>query len=156
MKKIFVLTIFLSINYCLFAQHHNHEHKHVHEIGASVSPLYFVEESEFSAAVHLHYVYNFPHSKFGLGIGYERIFDDHKHNFVGLELNYRPVHSLVLNLSPGMAYEGEHKDEKEFAIHFETVYEFEFGAFHVGPAFEFAYHPEDIHLSLGIHVGLGF
>lgn len=133
---------------------HEHEHHHVHEIGVSVSPVYFTKEDDFSLATHLHYVYNFPHTKWGIGLGYERIFDEHKHNFIGVEVNYRPLHRLTLNLSPGVTFEGEHKHEKDFALHFETVYEFEFGAFHIGPVMELAYHPEDYHVSLGVHIGL--
>jgi hypothetical protein len=38
----------------------------------------------------------------------------------------------------------------------ETAYEFEIKNFHVGPAFEFAYDPEDFHISLGLHCGFGF
>lgn len=134
---------------------HDHEHKHVHELGFSVAPTWFANESGTHTAVHLHYVYNFRHTKFGVGMGYERIFDDHKHNFVGIELVYRPVHALSLDLSPGIAFEGDHKDERDFALHFEVVYEFEFGAFHLGPMVELAYHPEDWHYSIGVHVGIG-
>ena len=135
---------------------HEHEHSHVHELGFSVAPAMFLSEDEISMAVHLHYVYNFTDTKFGLGLGYERIFDEHKHNFIGVELVYRPLHALTLDLSPGIAFEGEHKDEVDFALHFEIVYEFEFGAFHIGPMTEIAYHPEDWHFSLGVHVGFGF
>lgn len=134
---------------------HENEHHHGHEIGASFGPVYFVNEAELSVSTHLHYVYNFQHTKFGVGLGYERIFDEHKHNFVGAELNYRPIHRLSLNLSPGIAFEGGQNNEKDFALHFETVYEFEFGAFHIGPVAEFAWHPEDIHVSIGVHIGLG-
>ena len=135
---------------------HEHEHHHEHEVGISVGPAWFFNANEAGFATHLHYVYNFPHTKFGLGIGYERIFDEHQHNFFGIELNYRPVHQLTFNLSPGIAYENTHKEEKEFALHFETVYEFEFGSFHIGPMSEIAWHPEDFHVSLGIHIGFGF
>jgi hypothetical protein len=157
-KYIFILFIVLFVHLANAQQNHEHEHEHkhhhTHEVGVSVAPVYFTNEAAFSIATHLHYVYNFPHTKFGVGVGYERIFDEHKHNFIGVELNYRPVHRLTLNISPGLAFEGEHKNEKDFALHFETVYEFEFGAFHIGPVLELAYHPEDYHISLGIHIGL--
>lgn len=155
--KFLLFSFFLSFAVVVSGQEHadhEHEHHHVHEIGVSVSPVYFTKEKELSVATHLHYVYNFPHTKWGVGLGYERILDEHKHNFIGLEVNYRPLHRLTLNLSPGVAFEGEHADEKDFALHFETVYEFEFGAFHIGPAMELAYHPEDYHISFGVHIGL--
>lgn len=166
-KRLFLLSIILSYTLLVSAQEHDdhdhsehtheqiHQHHHNHEIGISVAPIYFTNAAELSVATHFHYVYNFPQTKFGVGIGYERVFDEHKHNFIGVEVNYRPVHRLTLNLSPGIAFEGEHKDEKDFALHFETVYEFEFGAFHIGPVLELAYHPEDYHISLGVHIGLG-
>jgi hypothetical protein len=136
---------------------HDHEtsHRHIHEIGISAGPVYFFNEKEFSFATHLHYVYNFPESKFGLGLGYERIFDEHKHNFAGLEFNYRLVHPLTLSISPGIVWEGAEKGEAGFGLHGEAVYEFELGVFHVGPMLEAAWHPEDWHLSVGIHIGLG-
>lgn len=134
---------------------HDSEHHHVHEIGVSVAPVYFTKAEEYSVATHFHYTYNFPHTKFGLGLGYERIFDEHKHNFVGLELSYRILHPLSLSFSPGLSFEDEHSDEKEFAFHFETVYEIEFGSFHLGPVMELSYHPEDLHISFGVHIGLG-
>ncbi|MCK3685110.1 hypothetical protein [Maribellus sp. YY47] len=159
-KRFFAVLVGLFCLQQLGAQEHNehgqeHEHHHVHEFGISFAPVYFTGEDELSVATHLHYVYNFPHTKFGLGVGYERIFDDHKHNFLGLELEYRPVHPLTIGLSPGFAFEGGHGGEKEFALHFETIYEMEFGAFHIGPLLELAYHPEDFHVSIGVHIGLG-
>lgn len=158
-KQFLLFSLFVLFAKFITAQEHeehDHEHHHVHEIGVSVSTVYFTKTKQFSPATHFHYVYNFPHTKIGLGMGYERIYDEHKHNFIGIEFNYRPVHRLTLNLSPGVAFEGEHKDVRDFALHFETVYEFELGAFHIGPVFEMAYHPEDYHMSLGIHIGFGF
>ena len=134
---------------------HQHDHRHVHEIGASAGPVYFFNAGEFSFATHLHYVYNFPQSRFGLGFGYERIFDEHKHNFAGVEFNYRVIHPLTLSISPGIVWEGTEEGEAGFGLHGEAVYEFELGAFHVGPMIELAWHPEDWHISSGIHIGLG-
>ena len=164
-KQLTILIAGLFISIISFAQEHEHdhnehhdheeEHRHVHEIGISAGPVYFFNAGEFSFASHFHYVYNFPDSKFGLGIGYERIFDEHQHNFVGLEFNYRVIHPLTLSLSPGVVWEGAEHGEAGFGLHGEAVYEFELGAFHIGPMIEVAWHPEDWHISAGIHVGLG-
>ncbi len=157
-KTTFIISVIFLFSFASLAQNqeynhaHEDEHHHGHEIGASITPVYFANEAELSISTHLHYVYNFEHTKLGLGVGYERVFDEHKHNFIGVELNYRPVHRLTFSLSPGVVFEG---DEKDFALHFETVYEFEFGAFHIGPVLELAWHPEDYHIGLGIHIGLG-
>jgi hypothetical protein len=163
-KKTIFSLILLAFTIVIYAQEshsehkgHNHENEHPkNELGISLSPVYFIKGEELSVTTHLHYVYNFQNTKFGIGLGYERIFDEHKHNFLGFELNYRPIHQLILNISPGVAFEGDQFHEKEFALHFESVYEFEFKSFHIGPVFELAYHPEDFHISLGIHLGLGF
>jgi hypothetical protein len=168
-KTILFLFILVIQSSFLFAQQHDHEHEHdedhekeiihehqhVHEIGASISPVFFVNEEELSIAAHFHYVYNFPHTKFGMGVGYEQVFDEHKHRFVGVEFDYRPIHRLTFGLSPGVLFEGTENVNKHFALHFETVYEFEIGVFHIGPVAEFAWHPEDYHISLGVHIGLG-
>ncbi len=93
---------------------------------------------------------------FGIGLGYERIFDEHKHNTFGVVASYRPIDPLSLNLSPGVTYEGSESDHLDFALHVEATYEFEISNVHIGPVFEFAYDPEDYHLSLGLHIGYGF
>jgi len=161
-RKIFLLPLFLMFAFVVFAQEHeahdtenDHDHDHGSEIGASVGPVYFINEGEFSFSTHIHYVYNFKHTKFGLGAGFERIFDEHKHRFVGAEINYRPIHNLTLNISPGIVFEGKEDVEKDFALHFETAYEFEFGVFHLGPVVEIAWHPENYHISMGVHIGFG-
>lgn len=160
-KSIFFL-VFLTISGVVVAQdmeHDEHEHEHDHhrhEIGVGNSPVYFINEKTLAYGLHLHYIYNIPDSKFGLGLGYERIFDEHKHNTIGLVGNYRPVEKVSLSLSPGVAFEGNTFSEPKFAIHFETAYEFEVKNFHLGPVFEVAYDQEDVHISLGVHVGVGF
>jgi len=131
--------------------HENHQS----EFGIAFSPVYFTNEKDIAFGMHVHYVYNIPNSKVGLGLGYERIFDQHKHNTFGLEAIYRPVEKLSLSLSPGLTFE-ENDSKPNLALHFETSYEFEVGEFHLGPAFEFAIDQEDIHLSLGVHLGFGF
>lgn len=135
-----------------FRDHHQH---HGSELGVAVSPAYFIKEKDLSVGIHVHYVYNIPHTKFGIGLGYERIIDIHQHNTFGIVASVRPIDKWSINVAPGLTFE---KDEPNplFAIHFETAYEWEYHNFHIGPAFEFAYDPEDMHISLGLHFGYGF
>ena len=134
---------------------HSHDH-HKNEIGIANAPVFFVKEKIFSYGVHLHYIRTIRKSKFGLGAGYERIFDAHGHNTFGLVTCYRPIDKLSLILSPGITFEDENPGNPDFALHAETSYEFEIKNFHLGPVFEFAYDPEDFHISLGLHIGYGF
>ena len=151
---IFLTTIFTTN---IIAQStedfHNHEH-HKNEIGVANSLVYFVQEKVFAYGLHIHYVRNIPKSKFGIGLGYERIFDEHRHNTIGLVAAYRPIENLSFNVSPGLSFE-DVDQETSFALHLETSYEFEIKNFHIGPSFELAYDPKDIHISLGIHIGYG-
>lgn len=150
----FFFLIFLGKN--LFAQDHSDDHHdhHKNEIGIANSPVYFVREKEFAYGLHIHYVHNIGESKFGLGLGFERIFDQHKHNTIGIIGSYRPIAPLSFNASPGITFEDN--GGINFALHLETAYEWEISNFHIGPALEFAYDPEDIHISAGLHIGFGF
>jgi len=155
-----VLTVILSLNLSAQTKEnqesdiHHHAH-HRYEIGLAVSPVFLLKEKEFATGMHLHFLRNLPHSKFAFGLGYERIFDEHEHNTFGLEAIYRPVEKLNLSLSPGLTFE-KGSSKPDLALHTEVSYEFEIGEFHLGPAFEIAIAPEDIHFSLGIHLGIGF
>lgn len=137
-----------------FAPGHSHGDHHKIEIGIANSPVYFFKEKELAYGLHLHVIRAISKTKFGIGIGYERIFDEHKHTTIGIVGSYRVFDELSINFSPGITFEGD--SEKLFAAHFEATYEFELGNIHLGPVFEIAYDPEDIHLSLGLHIGYGF
>ena len=159
------IVILLSAGFQgLRAQDHSKSHLHEDhgrdghnksEIGLALAPVYFFDEKELSAGIHFHYTYNFPDTKFGLGLAYEHIFDKHKHNFVGLEGAFRPVHPISVSFTPGMTFEGEHFSKGEFAFHVETGYEFELKNVHLGPVLEFAWHSEGYHASVGVHLGIG-
>ena len=166
MVRIIILAILcLCFTTMIKAQHdhasspeHDHEHHHHHknEIGIATAPVYFLKEETFSFGLHLHYLRAIGQSGFGLGVGYERIFDEHGHNTFGLMVSYRPADKLTLILSPGVTIEDAEPDHRSFALHMEAAYEFAMGDFHLGPLIELAYDPEDIHLSLGLHIGIGF
>ena len=131
----------------------DHEHHSRNEIGLANSAVYFVGENGFAYGLHVHYLRRISH--FGLGLGYERIFDTHKHNTIGFVMAYWPTEHLNLNFSPGLTFEDEHPEAK-FAFHLEAAYGFEIGSIHLGPVIEFAYDPEDYHISLGLHLGFDF
>jgi hypothetical protein len=151
---LFSLTIYGQIKNGDKEHVKNHEH-HKNEIGIANSPVYFIQEKVFAYGLHFHYVRNIPKTKFGIGLGYERILDEHKHNTFGLVGTYRPIEDLSFNVSPGLTFEDESKTTL-FAMHLEAAYEWEIKNCHIGPAFEFAYDPEDFHISLGLHIGYGF
>jgi len=139
--------------------HNDFENDHYHkknELGIAISPVYFINENEFTYGIHLHYVRTIGESKFGIGLEAERIFDEHRHNTIGFSGSYRPVHPLSFSLSPGISFEGSDFSENHFSMHIETAYEFETKFLHLGPSLELGFSKEDLHISLGLHLGFGF
>ncbi len=153
------LLIFLSVNGLYAQAEHDHDkhnhHDHRNEIAISNAPVWFLNEKELAYGAHLHYLRAIPGSRFSIGVGYERIFDEHGHNTIGLTSNYRATEYLSFSISPGLAFEDKNGTPK-LAVHFETSYDFSLGDFHLGPAFDFAWDTEDSHISLGLHIGYGF
>jgi len=161
LKYILTLALMLSLMSLIaqkskdIGEQDHHEH-HKNEIGTAISPVYIVNEKELSYGLHIHYIHKISETKFGLGIGYERVFDEHKHNTIGIVGTYRLIEELSLNLSPGITFEDSDASNLNFALHIESTYEFEISNFHIGPLLEFAYTPEHYHISLGLHIGYGF
>lgn len=153
LMSCFLLLIALKAN---SQETHTHDNVHFAEFGVANSIVYFINEKELAYGLHLHLVKNISHSKFGFGLGYERIFDEHKHSTIGLVGSYTPIERLNLSLSPGIAFEGKRTSEARFALHLETAYGFQLGSIHLGPLLELAYDSEGYHFSLGLHVGFGF
>ena len=132
-----------------------HDH-YKSEIGIANAPVYLVNEKKLTYGLHFHYIRNIGESKYGIGFGYERLFDDHKHNNFGIAGSYRPIDPLAINIAPGIVFSGSDFNSIKFATHLETSYEFNLSHFHIGPVFELAIDAEDLHLSLGLHLGYGF
>ena len=152
----------------------HHDHFHTNEIGISFAPVYYwnKKDSPIYFGLHSHYVRRLGESRFGIGAGYEYIFDEHKHQTFSAVFQFSPTYRFHLVAAPGWAIESEeeghddhgapqvHHEEEEhgasFALHLEAVYEFELGPIDIGPSFEFAWDKHDVHLSLGAHLAFPF
>ncbi|SMO60691.1 hypothetical protein SAMN06265379_103301 [Saccharicrinis carchari] len=155
--KLLVVVICLTFTSPIYAQEadHNHHH-HQYELGLANSAVYFPKEKETAYGLHLHLIRNIKHSKLGFGLAYERIFDEHRHNTIGLVGSYNLFESMHISLSPGITFEDNEMSALRFAFHAEAAYGFNLGHLHLGPMLEFAFDPEHYHISVGLHVGYGF
>jgi hypothetical protein len=91
-----------------------------------------------------------------VGGGFERVFDEHGHNTLSAVVGLRLGEAWHVALAPGLTFSDEPPRSFEPSLHFEAAYEILLDGFHVGPALEVAVDPEDIHISLGAHLGFGF
>lgn len=159
-----LIFIFILLGQVLMAQEyeeddHDHHHLHPHarnEIGLANNLVYLGTEGIFAYGLHLHYLRNIGDSRYGVGLGYEQIFDDHLHRNIGIVGSYRILQGLFLNVSPGITFIGQSEPEKIFAFHLEITYEFELGSFHLGPVLEYALSGHGYHLSGGLHLAYTF
>ncbi|MFA8434330.1 MAG: hypothetical protein ACEPOZ_07415 [Marinifilaceae bacterium] len=133
--------------------HHDH---YQNEIGVANTAVYFLTDEELAYGLRVHYITRIEETKFGIGFGYKRIFDEQKHNTIGVIGSYRPIDPFSINLSPGITFEDRESKQMDFALHIETIYEFEINDFHIDPALEIAFDPQEVYLSFGIHIGYGF
>ncbi|KAF5060999.1 hypothetical protein DSECCO2_319810 [anaerobic digester metagenome] len=135
---------------------HAHHHDYRHEIGLVNSIAWFPGEDEQAYSLHLHYMYSLGNGRFGIGAGYERIFDEHGHHWLGLAGSYRPLRHFSIILAPGMAIEDEHPYELRFATHLEVLYEFPLGPLHIGPVLSAGIDTQHHHFGAGLHIAIGF
>lgn len=155
--KIAILIVFLFGCSRLFAQGHEHHLNFPYEVGVSNGIVYSFSEEEFAYGLHAHAIKNFGISKkVGVGIGYEAIFGDHKHDAFSILLHYMLTDHFSVNLAPGLIFLESQPNQSRFALHTEALYEFEIGAFHIGPLIGVSINSEDYHASLGLHMALGF
>ena len=154
MRVLVIGGVLVILQGTCIAQHEGH-HEHVHkwEIGIANGLVYFLNEQEFSYGLHTHIVRVLGESHFAIGTGYERIFDEHGHNTVIGVISYLPVEGLALTVAPGIAF--SNTGLVEFSTHLEMTYEFEIKNYHVGPLVEWAIEPDEMHFTIGIHVGFG-
>lgn len=166
MKKV-LLTVLVAIclSSYLMAQDHNHDHDHsqdsmlehpVNEIGIGQFISYLASEKEYAYGLHIHYLRAIKGSKFGFGIAYEQVFDEHIHRTAGIVGSYRPLAHFVFTVSPGILFPNSENPLSRFVMHTEIVYEFEIGHFHLGPSIEFATTFKEFHLGAGLHLGYAF
>ncbi len=132
---------------------HDHAHSTGIELGTSNALVFNMDEKSLAYGLHLHGTYTLPESDLALVLGYERVLDEHRHQTLSPLTCYRPAEPLSLCLPPGVTFDG---DEANLAAHAEASYEFEVHGWHLGPAAEVAYGPENTHLNLGPHTGIMF
>ncbi len=131
-----------------------HSHDHDFEIGLVPGLSYLPAEGEFGFSLHMHLTFKLGDSPWAVGVGAERLFDEHAHNTISAVLEYRLIDEWSVALGPGITFEDDGHPHP--ALHLETTYALMTGDFHLGPAFEAAIDTHEMHLTLGVHVGIGF
>ena len=137
-------------------EHRGHHHDGGFSLGVSLGPSYLPNEKEFGFSAHGHLLYELGSVPLGFGVGYEALFDEHRHQTMSLVFQYRIIDAWLMSVSPGVTFELGSFNEPRPTVHLETVYEFRVGLMDLGPAFEFAIEPEGTHLTLALHAGVHF
>jgi len=164
MSRLTILSVLVFITASLisisgFSQDHEHKHHHpVNEVGIALGAFFLDQEDEVRMGMHLHYIRAVAlNQKFGIGAGFETIFDEHQHYTVSLVFQYRIIGGWTVAYAPGILWVKEEGEfETQFAQHIETAYEFELGKFHIGPMAEVGFEKHGTHYMLGVHLGIGF
>lgn len=154
MKFKYILSIVAILpTFNLMAQSMEEEHHHKNDLGFSDELVYLFEPQEFANGICVHYIRNIRESDFGIGVGYDHVFGDLTHNTFGIVGRYIPIDDWIINVSPGVTFEG---GESSFTAHLETSYVFDVSVFHIGPVISYATNFEEAHMGVGIHFGYGF
>lgn len=157
MKFTLIVTILYSFFISAHSQSINQKAKSQNSIAMTTSPLYLIREGDLAIGMRFHYIRQIkPGSKYGIGLGLERIFDEHGHNAINALGSYQATENWIFLAAVGIGSEDENLTETNFTTHFETIYQLYLKAFRIGPAFEFSWDPEDIHFGLGLRLGAMF
>jgi hypothetical protein len=157
-----LLSVMLAVNLAAWPVEEDHQsHHHLNEIGISTGIVRMQPETETAAGLHLHAMRRFGDEGlkkfFGVGLGFEVIFSEHRHYVIMGALGVFPWKNLVLTFSPGLLTAKEDgENHRLFSFHSEAVYEFEVGGFGIGPALAFSAAGGNTHFTVGIHIGKGF
>ena len=150
MKIVVLLAVSL-----IFAGH-NHSHNNEFGIAFGLVPGHKDEGNNFG--LHLHYIKGLEtHSDFGIGVSFETVFDEHKHNSISLMGVYHFNQGYTVAYAPGILFlDHNGESEIEFTQHFELYYEFELENFHIGPQLDIGFEDGESHYMVGIHLGFNF
>ena len=158
MEKIKIIFLVLIINFLIGQIDHEHNHEHNNEMSIAIGVVPNHEEQENNIGLHIHYIKGIGEDNdFGIGISFETILDEHKHNSMSIIGSYHFNNGFSIAYAPGiLVTENEEIVVTELTQHFEFCYELEFGIFHIGPQFDIGFEKEEIHFMLGLHLGFDF
>lgn len=155
MQKLLIIVFITTLSFISFAQEYEHDHK-ANEIGFGLGASLNIEERNWAPNLHIHYIRAFgEHHKYGLSAGFENIFDVHQHKSLTIGAHYNIFDLITFGLAPGIS-KSSNEENWEYTIHFEAVSEFELGKIHLGPMAEYGIGQDHSHLTVGLHLGIGF
>lgn len=125
-------------------------------IEVSNAPFFFINEKSVLYAITAKYSRIINISRFDIGLAYEKVFDVHDHNTVGIAGTFRPSESLQIGVMPGFTYMHTNMNSPFFGIHVETAYGFQLNNLQIGPYSEVGYNEDAAHVSIGLKTGYRF
>lgn len=168
MKRVIstaIVFILLGM-YTAYAQEHSHAGKN--EVGISTGVFYAVDDKDWGGGIHLHYFRSIGKSnRWAVGGYLEQAWFEDSHVSVGIGAKFEVLERLCLGAFPGVTLARHHHEEEggtdkartkgEFSMHWELVYDLiEWKLFHLGPVLDYSWSKNDSHITLGVHIAVGF